>query len=265
MESAKTNFYLWQNKKWLNDPENKIPDEYSSWGSFVRLSDISLKNQIKILSDIGTKINMDERVSDDEMKIGIIYNKTMEKFQNWENTGGDCDSLKREIENMLSLLSGDYYNGLANYAAYSMVNGIDFPIVIDKENDLENSDNIKLAISPGSYILPGRDYYFNNNFKKQRENLRNHLEKIKNLVGEYDIELGDSFVDDVISCDETFAKISMDNAQQRLFDQYYTKTTMTDFYENINGLKFVKEKLNNYEKKQQKCDLSDSECLKIKK
>ena len=48
-------FYLWENSTWLQDPKNSIPDEYSSWGSFVTLHDKSLKDQIKLLDSLKAK------------------------------------------------------------------------------------------------------------------------------------------------------------------------------------------------------------------
>ena len=47
-QSAGENFYEYVNNKWLLDSNNKIPDDYSSWGGFTKLFDDGLMNQIKM-------------------------------------------------------------------------------------------------------------------------------------------------------------------------------------------------------------------------
>ena len=52
MTSAKENFYEHVNEKWLQDPDNAIPSDYSSWGGFVKLHDTSLVNQINLVKKL---------------------------------------------------------------------------------------------------------------------------------------------------------------------------------------------------------------------
>ena len=46
------NFYQYVNKRWLEDPENQIPEEYPRWGGFIKLYDTGLKNQINLVKGL---------------------------------------------------------------------------------------------------------------------------------------------------------------------------------------------------------------------
>lgn len=264
--TPQSNFYLWQNGKWLDDPENKIPDEYSSWGSFVRLSDISLKNQIKILNNLKEKLITDDKLSEDEKRIAIVYQKTMQKYYDWENGKGDYEPIKTEFEIMDKILNNeDHIDSLAKYGSYCMMNGIRFPIDIDKENDLEDSDHVKVAISSTGFLLPGREYYFDDNFAKQRKYLKEHLQNIEEIMSKNGIKLVDNFVDNLLEFEKTLAYISMTQAQSRLYDQYYTKTNLTDFYKKIDKLRYIESKLENYSENDKDVSLSDNDKKNVEK
>jgi putative endopeptidase len=246
--TPQSNFYLWANNKWLNDPSNKIPDEYTSWGSFDKLGDKSLKNQIIILDNLKNKLIIGDKLSDDGRKIAIIYQKIMAKFYDWENEKGNYDAIKNEFTNMEKILSGqNYIKILGEYGSYCIKNEIRFFINIEQNNDLKNSDDIKLCISPGAFLFPSIEYYFDNNFKKQRKYFKKHLENVKNIMEQNEIKLCDNFVENILEIEKFIASINMTNAQCRLYDEYYTKTTLTDFYQNIDFLHYVKDKLNNYD------------------
>ena len=46
------NFYQYVNNNWLNNPENQIPSDYSSWGGFTKLQDEGVYNQINIVKNL---------------------------------------------------------------------------------------------------------------------------------------------------------------------------------------------------------------------
>lgn len=263
-ETPQSNLYLAQNGKWLNDPENKIPDEYSSWGSFTKLHDSSLKKQIKILDDLQQSL-ADKNLSVDEKKLAYVYQKNMQKFQDWDNNKGNYDPIKSELENMNSILNSNYHvTDFAKYGGYCIMNGISFPIDVDKDNELEDSDHVKLEVSPSSFILPSREYYFDDNFSKQRQYLKEHLQKVEQLMNKNNIKLVDNFVDNVLEFEKYLAYISMTNAQQRLYDEYYTKTTLEGFYNKLSEHNFVKDKLDNYEEGDKNLVLDDKTNTHIK-
>ena len=64
MENTKlspgNNFYQYINHKWLNDPSNQIPSDYSSWGGFTKLYDDGLINQINIVKNLENNCHTEE-------------------------------------------------------------------------------------------------------------------------------------------------------------------------------------------------------------
>ena len=128
----------------------------------------------------------------------------------------------------------------------------------------EDSQNEKLAFYGGQHILPERNYYFDKKFEVQRTALWNHLQKIYKLVKKEGISLEEDFVKKVYEFDALIAKYSMTGAQRRLYDEYYTKTNLSDFYEKINDLKFLQKKLDNYSSANKSHKLSKTEKDNIK-
>jgi putative endopeptidase len=250
--TPQNNFYLWQNSDWLNNPKNQIPNDYSSWGSFTKLHDESLQNQINILNELKQILEnkgFDSKEKDKEKKLAIVYQKTMQKFIDWENNIGDYSAILHEFDILNKTLDkNDFVKSLAIYGAYCLKNGIEFPINFDKDNDLENSNNVKLSISQGGYSLPSREYYFDDNFEKQRGFFKNHLLNVYNLLIKNKVKISKNFVDNVFEFEKKLAYYSMTKAQARLFDEYYTKTDLKNFYEKLDELNFVGKKLENYDK-----------------
>src|SRR5689334_20473447 len=75
IHSASSDFYLYVNHAWLNDPKNKIPDEYSKWGGFVKLFDQSLKDQINLVQNLCDKKDKTE----EEKKVTAIWKASMNR------------------------------------------------------------------------------------------------------------------------------------------------------------------------------------------
>lgn len=247
IQTPQTDFYLWQNIDWLNDPSNQIPSDYSSWGSFVKLHDTSLKNQIAILTDLSNKLKCKEELSSDEKKLAIIYQKTMQKYENWNNNIGNY----KELENELNILkhvfcNNDHVTSLSDYGSYCVKNGIKFVLEIDKGSDMKNVEDVILDIAPCRLSLPTREYYFEENFQKQRDFYLTHLNNIYNILQKNNIELSENFANDVFEFEKYIAYIKMTNSQSRLYDEYFTKTNLVDVYEKIESHNFVKKKLDNY-------------------
>ena len=78
--SASNDFYSYVNKKWLDDPVNSIPDDYSSWGGFTKLYDEGLKNQISMVKDLTCKEY--KSLNPEQKKITSIWNASSKRFDN---------------------------------------------------------------------------------------------------------------------------------------------------------------------------------------
>jgi putative endopeptidase len=259
------NFYQSQNSDWLNDPKNAIPDEYSSWGSFMRLRDNSLKQQIAILSELADKYNKDtSQLNEDEKKLASIYQKTMQKYKDWDNKLGDYNELIKELNYLKQNVHSDNFLTLAKYGEYCMKNGINYLFEIDKGSDMQHVDNVLLDISPCHLSLPTREYYLDEKFQKQRDYYLAHLDNVNKIMKKNGVDLTDKFVSNVFEFEEKLAYIMMTRSQARLYDQYYTKTNLTGVYNSIETHNFVKQKLDNYKEEDKQVSLSEEEKDEIK-
>lgn len=245
--SPTKDFYLWVNEKWLNDPKNDIPADYSSWGGFLKLYDEGINNQISLIENL-----------DNDNKIKIIWDKSMDQFNNWST---NYKPIEEEF-NTLNKLANEYsINGLAEYISYCQINGISTVLNFDSGCDLEDSDKIKLDITPSGLSLPSRQYYFDNNFIEQRKWFYDHLTNVYKIVSSY-VSLEDDFVNKVIKYENMLAYITMTREQSRDYDKYYTNTNLVDFYKYIDKLNFNKDKLNNYEKNDKDLVLNNKDDIK---
>jgi len=92
--SCKKNFYMYMNKKWLDDPANAIPAEYSTWGGFTKLDDEGILKQIQMVKDLKNQ----EFKNEEETKISAIWEASNARFTAWANDTATCDPISRELE-----------------------------------------------------------------------------------------------------------------------------------------------------------------------
>ena len=255
------NFYLSQNAKWLNDPGNAIPDEYSSWGSFIRLRDNSLKQQIAILSELANKFNQkSDQLSNDERKLAIVYQKTMQKYKEWDNNKGDYIELNKELYYLKQSIDGEnFLNCLAEYGEYCMKNGIGYLFEFDKGSDMQHVDNVLLDMGPCHLSLPTREYYLDDKFKKQRDYYLSHLNNVSKIMKKNSVTLSNNFVTNVFEFEKKMAYIMMTRSQARLYDEFYTKTTLGRVCSGMGTHNFVKQKLDNYKEDDKEISLTEEE------
>ena len=258
------NFYMHVNQQWLNAPENAIPGEYSSWGGFTKLHDVGLKNQIQLVKDLGEKASRTE----EEEKIYAIWKASSDRFASWGRGESTYEPLVKELGALETFFGSsgtfegetDYLDKLANYLHYTQVSGIRNVIDFDKGSDLKNVNNVVLDFSTSGLSLPSREYYFQENFEEKRTPFRGHLENVKALVEANvpNANLGDRFVDNVIEFETEIAKFGMKREQSREYDRYYTNTTLQGMYEDIDSLRSLDEKQENYEEADRNFQLGDA-------
>ena len=246
------NFYLHVNQRWLSDPLNAIPQEYPAWGSFTKLHDESLNTQINMLNEISIKSK--NARSKDEHKMALIWSSSMNRFQKWERETLQNKDIFLPIISEFSKLQLIFNNenkrvvNIAKYFSYAEENGIEYPFSFTVGPDFASSNDIILEISPSGLSMPSRDYYFDSNFIEQRESFREHLTKTRSILISAGIIVEEDFAEKVLSFETDLAYIRMTTAQSRLFNDYYTTTNLT-FYHQINQMRYVKEKISNYEEK----------------
>ena len=115
------NFYKYVNNEWLNDPNNQIPSDYSSWGGFTKLYDDGLIKQINLVKDLENGANNEE-----EKKIYSIWKASEKRFELWNMPIiKECDY--NPIKNELNILdnfytqSDNYIDFLSKYLHYSQI------------------------------------------------------------------------------------------------------------------------------------------------
>jgi len=264
--SPEEDFYQYVNHKWLNDENNKIPQDYSSWGGFVKLYDEGLTKQIDIVKNLESK---DRDI--DEEKIFAIWNASNNRFKSWESGSTDCDVIFTELhkfrsyfQNLNEKNSDEYVKCIAGYLHYSSENGITNVIEFDSGSDLKNVNNVVLDVATGGLSLPSQEYYKLPKFEEKLELFRKHLENIKNILQNYYISFSDNFVDNVINFEKKIADYTMTPDQQREYDQYYTNTTLEDIYTNINSLNSLSRKLTENYEDDKVFELNEDELYKSK-
>lgn len=238
-----TDFYHSANDWWLKNESITIPPEYPRWGSFMILHDQSLKDQIKLLQEVAGAAD-----SPSSKKLGLVWHASNKRFEDWENGKGDYNAILDELAAVKTTLSAngqdDWVKGLAKYLVRAGKAGIRGPFVFDKEGNLEETNNILLDFAPSGLSLPSRDYYLEDNFAEQRKQFRDHLDNVAKLLPAGTLQ--DSFMERVVRFETKLAQISMKKEQSRLYDQYYTITSLDDFVNNINELRHLQDKVSNY-------------------
>ncbi|KAI8608888.1 hypothetical protein BC830DRAFT_1209119 [Chytriomyces sp. MP71] len=238
---AQDDFYQFANGAWLNDPTVVIPKEYPTWGSFMILRDASLKNQVALLQELAVS---NESLSVDEEKILAVWNASLGRFRDWQNTKGSYDP----IFNALAVLDAHINDvtdvGLARYLADATKAGISTPFQFSPIQSFDDSSKNVLTLSAEGLSLPSRDYYFEENFAAKKDYFIGHLNKVAELVGTSNLVPG--FADSVLRFETKLATITMKLDQSREFTKYYTYSTLSTFANSINELNSLDAKQANY-------------------
>ena len=257
-----TDFYQYVNHKWLNDPSNSIPDDYASWGGFTKLQDDIINLQIGLLRKLET---CSER-SAEETKITAIWQGSQNLLDNWNNGHKDYSSVVTELSLLNEYFASeeDYILKLAAYLFYAQTNGIRSIIDFDKGSDLQNVNNVILDFSVGGLSLPSPEYYYLDKFADKREQYKNHLTSVVDILKENNIDLSPNFVENVLDFETKLAKFLMKPAQSREYDKYYTNTTLKELYQNINELRSLPSKEENYDVEDRNFKLPEDQLNNVK-
>jgi len=239
-------FYQYINNEWLNDPENKIPPDYSSWGGFTKLYDAGLKKQIDLIKNLDKETN-----NEDESKIYAIWQASEKRFVDWNNTNIiQSKQVYFPIENELNILNSyynnnDYLSFMAKYLHHSQLNGITNLLCFDKGSNLKNINHVVLDVSTSGLSLPSREYYTSSEFSDKLVLFRKHLENVKRILEQW-VEIDDDFVDNVINFEYKIADYTLTPDQSREYDKYYTNTDLLNVYKKMNELNSLPRKQENY-------------------
>jgi predicted metalloendopeptidase len=272
--SAQENFYLHVNQKWLTSEDGQIPPEYSRWGGFTKLHDTGLKKQIQLVQELASNQqqgHIDSTTNGSledtaEEKILAIWTASNQLFNAWElndSSVANLNAVSEQLTQLDSLLgktslnmsmdgsaettSSSYPVTIAKVFQQTFENGISNVLSFDKGSDLKNSNNVLLDVCISGLSLPSRDYYLELNFEEQRKSYLQHLSKVRDIVNKaIPVPLPENWDKQVMQFETELAFYTMKPSQRREYDKYYTSTTLTDFYVNINNLNSLPSKEENY-------------------
>ena len=199
------------------EKKNKIPDDYTRWGTFEELGEITFNQQYSIIKNILKKKNL---------------NKSEQNLKNFWVSGMDTEKLNNKniepLENLINLIlelkeKRDIVSICGNLHNY----GIPIFYSIVASQDAKNPEIIIPHIYASGLNLPDKDYYLLSEHKKIKNkyelflvnickylknkniNLFNNLDDIKNLVK------------DVVNFETQLAKLTLSNTEMRNPNKIY--------------------------------------------
>jgi putative endopeptidase len=199
-------FYRYAVGTWIK--ENKIPPEYSSWGTFNVLRN-KTDDQIKaILSKIVKEKNLKNGSVDQQVRDFYISGMDV----NLINAQG-ISPIKGELERIDSIKTK---TGLINQVAY-LQKYSSYPMFgFGAEQDLKDSSMMILGMMQGGIGLPYREYYLSDkdHAKELRKNYKEFIDKEFLLIG-YSKEEAQNAVQTIMKIETELAKASRTPVQLR--------------------------------------------------
>ena len=105
LKRPQDDFYMSMNKKWLDDPKNQIPDDYSRWGGFMKLRDEGLINQIEMVKELETKLDKTEEEKKIPPAVGVGVTELLAKTTTLSDCTLNISILADLIKNILLITS----------------------------------------------------------------------------------------------------------------------------------------------------------------
>lgn len=227
--SPTENFYRYANGGWMDS--NPIPSGYPSWNTFVHLHVLSQERLKDLLEDLskaseeGKEETKKKEPSLDEIKVGRFYAAALDE-DGVESAGlSPLEPVLQLVEQIVDARNDSSTTQLATllgtlYKQY----GISAFLSIGASPDYKNSQLTIGQLSQGGLGLPDRDYYMEEDEKKQeqRELYKIHVAKMLALLDQKDISL-ESSVEETKSLAQLVYDVELDLASSHM-----TKTDNRD-------------------------------------
>ncbi len=220
-------FYNFVNKEW--EKNNKIPKDYSKWGTFEILDK---QNKKKIKKILITK-NRGDKFTTESKIINILYNSGM----NIKKINNDkLDHIKIYIDKVNNIKSNkDLIYVLSLFHSIGLNPLFDFNISPDSKNTKKNI----LHLYHNGINLPDKEYYLKKKHKDILSKYKKYIEDIFILSGLYkycssklksSIQcVAQSMAEDVIEFETQLAKNIYDIEKRRNSDITYNKILFNEF------------------------------------
>lgn len=166
------------NGRWL--AETEIPDDRSSWGPFVQLTDIAEEQVKEIIEELTETVASGALVSEDARKIAALYASFM-----------DTEAIERKRTRPISALlaAADSIRDVRDLAAFlgefERIGGSGlFGSYVGP--DAKNSDRNLFQLVQGGLGLPDETYYTEDKFAAVRDKYLEYLTNMFLLAGRLD-------------------------------------------------------------------------------
>ena len=220
------NFNLYCNNNWKKN--NKIPDDYTRWGTFEELDEKNIKKMYSLIDSITSK----KRKTKDEKKIINFWNSGM-NMEKIEEDG--INGINELINKILSIQTNDELSDLCGF-----LHNYDIHVFfsIFASQDSKDSDFVLPHIFVSGLNLSDRDYYLEednkqilDSYKKFIKDLLKKLDILdKKTVRLYSSKINaiNSISDKIIEIEQDIAKAKLTKVEMRNPDKIYNKLKFTD-------------------------------------
>lgn len=182
--SPAENFYRFANGKWLDS--NPIPDEYSRWGSFEQLHELSQEQLHVILEQckaIVSESQGNENIDMHTKLVGILYATGIDE------EACDMNGFK-PMEDVYDMIDGaeTVSDLFALVASLSVDHGVSagFCSMGDRPDAKNSNWSIAYLSQSGNLGIGDRDFYLEDDKKDIREKYEEHVERMLKLSGIHD-------------------------------------------------------------------------------
>ena len=142
-------FYRYVNGRWMDQTE--IPADQTRWGAFPQLAKEADEAQRSIVEELSAREDL--QPGTDDQRIGDFFASYMNTAR-IEELGAEPVQ-----EELFEIMQADSAPKLLNMSARMYHSGLDSPIDMDIDQDLENSTLYTPYFGQSGLTLPDRDYY----------------------------------------------------------------------------------------------------------
>jgi predicted metalloendopeptidase len=171
--SPRENFYLFSNGGWR--AKNPIPNEYSSWNTFIALRDLNL-DRLKVILEELESSSAGAEVSDDHAKLADFYNSFMDEKAIETASAAN-------LKDVMATCLGSTADPTAALATLHSKYGIRGLFAMYSSPDKKNSKHSLCTITQSGLGMPDRDYYFDADKKEKRTKYHEYVTTMFTLLG----------------------------------------------------------------------------------
>lgn len=221
------NFFGYSNGKWLRDHE--IPPEKAYWGAFMELYERNTYILGKILEKCALNDNPKDPVRE---MVGNFYLSAMDTRTIEDLRFKPVQSLISEIDELKST------EEITGETVKLHQAGVPVLFAFESSPDDRKSSVYAFRLSQGGISLPNRDYYYDESFKKIRDDFRTHVSRIFVLYGIED-NLSREYSEIVFSIESQLASASRTPVELRDSEKNYNTVKGEDLRSLSSGFNFA--------------------------